>query len=130
MCTNCYNLLVFIIKNWTLFACYLPILTLCLCYTKAEPSLLFVLKAGLFRLIVCTILTIFNINIPFFISWKPNVVFVHQTCHRWSTNLLDVDLIKENYLGGCQRWKFLFVVPRWFMPYFRLLHFVINKQYG
>ena len=42
----------------------------------------------------CPILTIFNINIPFFISWKLNVVFVHLACHRWSTNLLDVDLIK------------------------------------
>ena len=66
----------------------------------------------------------------FFISWKPYVVFVHLACHRWSTNLLDVDLIEENKLDGCQRWKFFFVVPGWLVPYFYLLPFVNNKQYG
>ena len=66
----------------------------------------------------------------FFIYWKPYVVFVHFACHRWSINLLDVDLIEENKLGGCQRRKLFFVVPGWFMPYFHLLPFVNNEQYG
>ena len=42
---------------------------------------------------------------------------------------MDVDLIKENKLGGCQIRKFFFVVPVWDMPYFHLLPFVISKQY-
>ena len=71
-----------------------------------------------------------NINFRFFMSWKPYVVFVQLACHRWSTNLFDMDLIKENQLGWCQRWKLFFVVPGWFMPYFYLLPFVNNKQYG
>ena len=43
---------------------------------------------------------------------------------------MDVDLIEENELSGCQRWKLLFVVPGWFIPYFHLLPFVNNEQYG
>ena len=119
-----------IIKNRTSFACYHPIFTFYLGYTEEEPSLLFILEGGLLRLIVRVIFTVFNINIPFFISWKPYVVFVHLACNRWSTNLLDMDLIKENKLGGCQRWKLLFVVTGWFMTYFRLLPFVKNEQHG
>ena len=112
-----------------MFACYRPIFTFGIGYTDAEPSLLFILEGGLFRLIVRVIFTGFNINFPFFVSWKPYVVFVHLACHRWSTNLLDVDLIEENELGGCQRWKLFFVVPGCFMPYFHLLYFVNNEQY-
>ena len=41
-----------------------------------------------------------------------------------------MDLIEENEMGGCQMWKLFFVVPGWFMPYFVLLPFVNNKQYG
>ena len=44
--------------------------------------------------------------------------------------MLDMDLIKENELGGSQRWKLLFVVTGWFMTYFHLLPFVKNEQYG
>ena len=57
-------------------------------------------------------------------------MFVHLACHRWSTNLSDMDPIEENELGGCQRWKLFFVVPGWYMPYFHLLPFVNNEQYG
>ena len=81
-------------------------------------------------MIVRVIFTLLNINIPFFVSWKPYVMFILLACHRWSTNLLDVDLFKENELGGYQIWKLFFVVPVWFMPYFRLLNFVNNEQYG
>ena len=81
-------------------------------------------------MIVPVIFTVFNINIPFFIFLKPYVVFVHLAYHRWSTNLLDVDLIEENDLGGCQRWKLFFVFPVWFMPYLRVLPFVNKKLYG
>ena len=81
-------------------------------------------------MIVRVIFTVLNINIPFFISWKPYVLFVHLACHMWSTNLMDVDLIEENELSGCQRWKFFFVIPGWFMPYLHLLPFVNNEQYG
>ena len=80
-------------------------------------------------MIVCVIFTIFNINFPFFISWKLNGVFVHLACHRWYTNLLDVDLIKEDNLGGCHIWKLLFVGPGWFMPYLDLPPFGNNEQY-
>ena len=66
----------------------------------------------------------------FFIYLKPYVVFVLLDFHRWSTNLLDVDLIEENKIGGCQRQKLFFVVPGWFMPYFHLPPFVNNEQYG
>ena len=83
-----------------------------------------------FYLIVHVIYTGFNINVPFFISWKIHVVFVKLTYRRCSNYLLGVDIIKENKLGGCQRWKLFFVVPVWFMSYFRLLPFVYNKQYG
>ena len=44
--------------------------------------------------------------------------------------MLDVDLIEEKYLGGCQRWNLFFVVPGWFMTYFHLPPFVNNEQYG
>ena len=113
-----------------MFDCYRPILTLDLGCTKAELSLLFILETSIFRLIVCVIFTVLNINIPLFISWKLYVLLVHLACHRWSTNLLDVDLIEEKHLGGCQRWKLFFVVPGWFMSYFHLLPFVNNEQYG
>ena len=53
-----------IIKNMILFACYRPIFTFNLGYTQAEPSLLFILEGGLFRLIVRVIFTGFNINFP------------------------------------------------------------------
>ena len=49
---------------------------------------------------------------------------------RWSNEFLDVDLIEENDLGVCQRWKLFFVVPGWFMSYFHLLPFVNNEKYG
>ena len=117
-------------QNRKLSACYSPIFTFDLGYTKAEPSVLFILEGGLFRLIVRIIFTGFNINFPFFISWKPYFVFVYLACHRWPTNVLDVDLIKEKYLGGFQRCRLFFVVPGWFMPYLHLLPFVNNKQYG
>ena len=48
---------------------------------------------------------------------------------RWSTDLLDVEIIKENKLGGFQRWKLFFFVPGWFMSYFHLLPFVDNGKY-
>ena len=88
------------------------------------------LEGGLFWLIVRVIFNGFNINIPFLLSWKLYVVFVQLACHRWSTNLLDVDLIKESDLDGCQRWKFFFVVPGWFMPYFHPLPFLNKEEYG
>ena len=113
-----------------MFACYRLIITFDLGYTKGKPSPLFIIKGGLFWLIVRVIFTIFNINIPFFISWKSYVVFILLSCHRWSTNLLDVDLIEENELGWCQRRKLFFVVPGWFMTYFHLPPFVNNEQYG
>ena len=119
-----------IIKNRTLFARYHPIFTFDLGYTKAEYSLLFILEGGLFRLIVRAIFTVFNINVPLFISWKPYVVFIKLTCRRWSTDMLYVDLIKENKLGGCQRCKLLFVVPGCFMSYFHLLPIVNYEQDG
>ena len=81
-------------------------------------------------MIVCVVFTGFNINVPFFIYWKLYVVFVQLYCHRWSTKLLDVELVEENDLDGCQRWKLFFVVPGQFMTYFDLLSFVNNKQYG
>ena len=127
---NFHNLFTCIIENRTSFSCYRPILTFNLGCTKAEPTLLFILEGGLFWLIVRVIFTIFNINIPFFIYPKQIVVFVHLAFHRCSTNLLDVELIEENKLGWCQRRKLFFVVPGWFMLYFRLLPFVINEQYG
>ena len=91
---------------------------------------MFILEGGLFGLIVRVIFTIFNINIPFFISWKPNVVLFHLDCHRWSNNLLDVKLIEVNNLGWCQTRNLFFVVPVWFMTYFHLLPFFNDKQYG
>ena len=57
-------------------------------------------------------------------------MFVTFTCRGWSTDLLDVDLIKEDKLGIFQRRKLFFVIPGWDMPCFRLLPFVINEQYG
>ena len=41
-----------------------------------------------------------------------------------------MELIEENNLGGCQKWKLLYFVPGWFMPYFQLLPFLNNTQYG
>ena len=61
---NGHYLSPWIIKNRTSFACYRPILTFNLCYTKAEPSFLFILEGGLFRLIVCPILTILTSTFP------------------------------------------------------------------
>ena len=81
-------------------------------------------------MIVCAIFTVLKINIPLFISWKPYVVLVQLACHRWPTNLLDVDLIEENKLGGCQRCTLFFVVSRRFMSYFYLSPFENNEQYG
>ena len=57
-------------------------------------------------------------------------MFVKIDCHRRSTELLDMELVKENKLGGYQRWKLFFFVPGCFMPYFHLLPFVNNEQYG
>ena len=54
--TNCHYILACIFENRTSFACYRPILTFNLCYTEAEPSLLFILEGGLFCLIVCPII--------------------------------------------------------------------------
>ena len=93
---NCHHISPWITKNWTSFACYHPIFTFHLGCTEAESSLLFVLGGGLFWLIVRVIFNYFNINVPFFISWLPYVVFITLACHRWSTDLLDVELIKEN----------------------------------
>ena len=56
-------------------------------------------------------------------------MFVRLACHRWSAKFLDVDLIEENELGGCQIWKLFFVVLGCFMPYFHLTPFVNNEQY-
>ena len=81
-------------------------------------------------MIVRVIFTGFHIHFLLFISWKPYVVFFHQAYHRWSTNFLDVEIIEENDVGGCQTWKFFFVILGWFMPYFHLLPFLINEQYG
>ena len=69
-------------------------------------------------------------KVSFFISWKTYVVSVHLVFHRWYTNLLGVDHIEENKLGGFQRWKLFFVVPGWSVHYFHLLRFVNNEQYG
>ena len=41
-----------------------------------------------------------------------------------------MEFTEENDLGGCQIWKLFFVVPGWFIPYFHLLPFVNNEQYG
>ena len=57
-------------------------------------------------------------------------MFVQLDCHMWSTNLLAVDLTKENELGRCQIWKLFFVVSGRFVPYFHFLPFVNNEQYG
>ena len=120
-----------IIKNRTSFACYSAILTFDLSYTEKESSLLFILEGGLFRLIFRVIFTVFNINIPLFVSGKPCVLFVHISCHRWSNKFMDVELIEENELDGCQRLKLFFVVPGWFLPYFHPPpSFVNNEQYG
>ena len=113
-------------KKRTSFSCYFTIFTFNLGYTEAESSLLFILEGGIFWLIVRVIFTGFNINFPFFISWKPYVVLVQLACNRWSTKFLDMDLIKEIELGGCHRWKLFFVVPWWFMTYLHLLPFVNN----
>ena len=102
-----------ITKNLTLFACYHPILTINIGYTKAEDSLLFIPEGRISWLIVCVIFTCFIINVTLFISWKVYVVFVQLACHMWSTNLLDVELTKENELGGCQILKLFFVAPGW-----------------
>ena len=82
-----------IIKKRTPFACYRTILTFDLGYTKAEPSLLFILSGDLFWLIVRVIFTVFNTNIYLFISWKPYIVFVQLACYRCSNNLTYVELI-------------------------------------
>ena len=113
-----------------MFACYRPILNFNIGYTKAETSLFFILEGGMFWLIVRVIFTVFNINIPFFVSWKPYAMLVQLACHRWSTNLLDVNLIEENKLDGCQRRELLFIVPGWFITYFHILTFEKNEQYG
>ena len=52
-----------------------------------------------FWLIVCIIFTIFNIYILFFIHWKPCVMFVDQNCWMWTSDFLNMYLIKENKLG-------------------------------
>ena len=41
-----------------------------------------------------------------------------------------MDIIEEKKLGGCQGWKFFFVIQVWFMPYFHLLPVVNKEQYG
>ena len=105
-----------IIEKRTSISCYLTFFTFYLGHTKVESSLLFVLEGRLFWLIVCVIFTTFNINVILFISWKPYVMPVKLTCRRWSTDLLDVDLIKENKLGGCHRGKLFLVIPLWYMP--------------
>ena len=81
-------------------------------------------------MIVCVIFTFFNIFVPLFISCKPYVMFVDPTCWMWSSNLLYLDLIEENELGGFERKNLFFVIPVSYMPYFLLLPFVIIKQYG
>ena len=48
----------------------------------------------------------------------------------WSTNLTHVERIEEKELSGYHIWKLFFVVLGWFMPYFHVLHFVNNEQYG
>ena len=71
----------------------------------------------------------FNINALFFISCKLYVMFIKLAYRRWSTDLLDLLIIKEKKLGGFQRWKLFFFVTGWFMSYFHLLPFVDNKKH-
>ena len=114
----------------TTLPCYCTILfAFDLSYNETKSYLLLILKGFHFWLIVCTINTSFHIHFNFFISWKQNIIFIHTTCCRWSTDLFDVNLIKEYKLGLRQWRKLVFVVIVWYMPYFHLLPFVIIKQY-
>ena len=118
---NGHYIFTWIIKNQTSLACYRPLFNFDLGQTKAESSLLFILKGRLFWLIVYIIFNPFNINVTVFISWKSYVIFITFTCSRCPTELLDVELIKENKLGIFQRRKLLSVIPGWYMPCFHLL---------
>ena len=63
-------------------------------------------------------------------SYSGKRIFFHEIYFcRSSTDLLDVELIKENELGRCQRRKIFFVVLVWDVPHFHLLWFLINQQY-
>ena len=66
------------------------------------PCLLLVLKGFPLQLIFRFINTSFHIHFIFFIDWKQNIIIIHPTFCRWSADLLDVNLVKEYKLGGCQ----------------------------
>ena len=87
-----------------LFSCYHPIFTFDIVYTGRIFSLISSWR-WTFQFVVRTIFTGCNINVPIFFPWKPYSVLVKLACHRWSTDLLDMDLIEENKLGRCQIWN-------------------------
>ena len=122
--------LFYIIEHRTTLLCYFPIFTFYLSHSETESSLLLVLKCCFLLLIDRFINTYFHIHFPFFISWKQNITFIHPTCCRWSTDLFDMNLVKEYKLGGCQWRKLVSVVTGCYMPYFNLPPFLFSKQYG
>ena len=74
--------------------------------------------------------TSFQIHFPFFVYWKHNITLIWHNCWGWTTDLFDMNLVKEYKLGGCQ-WRDLgFIVTGWYMPYFHLSTFVLSEQYG
>ena len=81
---------------------------------------------------VCQINVIFSFHIhsPFFVSWKQNITLIWQTCWGWTTDLFDMNPVKEYKLGGCQWRKLGFIVTGWYMPYFHLFPFLLSEQYG
>ena len=81
-------------------------------------------------MIVCPILNILNINITFFISWKPNVVFVHLACHMWSTNLFDVDLNRRKQAELMSETEVIICRTRMVRALFPPPPFCKKKQYG
>ena len=126
----CDNFLLCVFKHQTALTNYCPVLTFYLSHNETESSLLLVFKACSLRLIVCIIHTSFHIHSPFFIYWKHNITLIWQTCWGRTTDLFDMNLVKEYKLGGCQWRKLGFIVIGWYMPYFRLFPFVLSKQYG
>ena len=53
-----------------------------------------------------------------------------MTCWGWSTDLFEINLVKEYKLGGCQWSNLGFIATGWYMPYFRLFPLVLSDQYG
>ena len=53
-----------------------------------------------------------------------------MTFCRWSSDLFDVDLVKEYKMGGFQQRKLVFVVTGLYMTYLHLPPFLIIKKYG